>query len=367
MLSTAPSATLPGIDCAGSGVRFLGLEVGERNRRAFHRCARADGRLKVPSGVVITPALGAALPAAPGVWHLVWGRAKPPLVWMVGPAVELPSPRAVVDVPAGAVLDVSTPAARRRSARRLLDRSGKPTDGWMSRHVHRKVSRACARPALRLGVSANQATLATLLLGLAAAWCFARTGRPTLVLGGLLFWLASMADGIDGEIARLTFTESAAGAQLDTLADDLTYASCYAGATIGWWRQGMGWPGAAVVAGTLVALAATVLWATRLVTRNGPPGKRRLVPLTPIEHAVVDAAAATGKPPLRAAAAVFQIFRRELFSPALFVASLTTARRAVLPVVIAAGLGLALTVLIVYRRDVGTAMRARYRAAPDAV
>lgn len=234
----------------------------------------------------------------------------------------------------------------------------------MSRHVHRKVSRTCTRPALRLGVSANQATLATLALGLVAAWSFAQTGRLTMALGGLLFWVTSMVDGVDGEIARLTFTESAAGEQFDTFVDDLTYASCFAGVMAGWWRQGMGWPGATAVVVILAALVMTVVWATRLVSENGPPAEGRFVSLTPVEYAVVDAAGATGRPLLRAAAAVFQIFRRELFSAALFVVSLTTARRAVLPVVIAAGLGFALSVLIVYQREIRTAMRARYRE-PD--
>jgi phosphatidylglycerophosphate synthase len=345
---------------AGRDGRILGLRVSERNRRVGERVARLGGRLEIPPGVMVAPALVSVLPDRPGLWHLRWDPERPPLAWNVGPD-SAPSAAATIDVPPHAVVDVSTREARRRSARLLLQASGKPTDGWMSRHVHRKVSRACSVPALWLGVTANQATLAVFGVGLAAAWYFAQTGRATMALGGLLFWMTSVLDGVDGEIARLTLTESAAGAQLDTVVDDLTYAACYAGVMVGWWRQGMGAAGFALVAGTFAALGLTVLWATRMVKRSGPPSNARFVALTPIELAVVDAARGTGKRGLRFAASFFQIFRRELFSIALFAASLLTAWRGVLPLTIAGGLVVALGVLVTYRGDLEAAMRARFR------
>ncbi len=357
---TATASALPGSPPAAERVRLLGLDVAERNRRVLVRSGRVDGRLEVPPGVAITPVLTAALPREAGVWQLVWDAGRPPIVWMVG-AAGGKGAGGIVRAPAGGALDASTGPARRLAAARLLNASGKPTDGWISRHVHRRVSRIVSVLALGAGVTANQATLGTFAVGLAAAWAFALTGRASMAIGGLLFWLTSIVDGVDGEIARLTFTESAAGEQLDTVMDDLTYLACYAGVMAGWWRQGMGPLGAFVVAGTLAAILATVVWATRLVRRDGPRADRRVVPLTPIEIAVIDAAAATGRPLLRAAASFFQIFRRELFTIALFVVSLTTSRRAVLPIVVAAGLASALVVLLTCQAEIAAAMRARYQ------
>lgn len=78
------------------------------------------------------------------------------------------------------VLDVSTPAARRAAAWRLLQASGKPQDGWLSRHVHRKASRLFSHMFLELGLSANVATTLTFCVGLLAAYMMAQTSHRTI-------------------------------------------------------------------------------------------------------------------------------------------------------------------------------------------
>ena len=69
------------------------------------------------------------------------------------------------------------------------------------------------------------------------------------MLGTLVFWFASIADGIDGEMARLTLRESSWGDTLDTSVDQATYLAVYVGLMIGCWRQGLGPAGWALVAG----------------------------------------------------------------------------------------------------------------------
>jgi hypothetical protein len=58
----------------------------------------------------------------------------------------------------------------------------------------------------------------------------------------------------------------------------------------------------------------------------------------PIEGAVSGAARETGAMPLRVAAAVFILFRREAFTFTFFLVSLVTAERVVYPALVAAGL-----------------------------
>src|SRR5438105_636164 len=121
--------------------RFLGLPVDERNARVVRRSAARAGligeeparfdaddgdgsgapTLRVPAGVAITRALVDALPAPTVTWELVWDGANRPIVWS-GPAPSTGRKR--IDVPDGAALDVSSAAARRRSAWRLLRESG---------------------------------------------------------------------------------------------------------------------------------------------------------------------------------------------------------------------------------------------------
>jgi CDP-L-myo-inositol myo-inositolphosphotransferase len=88
----------------------------------------------------------------------------------------------------------------------------------------------------------------------------AQTSHATLILGALVFWFASVADGIDGEMARLTFRESAWGEQLDTAVDQVTYLVAYAGLLIGCWRQGIGRAGWALLIGVAIGVPLLLYW-----------------------------------------------------------------------------------------------------------
>ena len=348
--------------------RFLGLALAERNRRIARRtvgpdAVAADGdtlrpTLTIPAGVAITPALFEALPApgAAGVWELDWHPNRPPLLWH-GPVATATSPRQMMTLPGGAVLDVATPAARRRSTWRLLRASGKPADGWLSRHVHRRISRLFSYVFLQLGLSANLATFATFGVGALAAWLLAQTSHATMIAGGFLVWFTSIADGIDGEVARLTLTESALGEQLDTGVDLATYVLALAGVFVGWRRQGAGWPGAVLIALVAAGLPIAVFWAMAMV-RRARGTRQFFVPTKPIELAIRAAVASGAPAPLRAASAVFVLFRREAFSLAFFLVSLATGRRIVFPALIACGLLIVAATLYAYRPRIEQELRA---------
>ena len=255
------------------------------------------------------------------------------------------------------VLDIATAAARRQAAWRLLRSSGKPQDGWLSRHVHRRVSRLFSYVFMELGLSANAATFLTFLMGVFAATMMAQTSHATMIAGGLLFWFTSIADGIDGEIARVTLSESAFGEQLDTGVDQLTHLSGLVGVLIGCWRQGVGPAGVAMVLVVVTGTPLVLLWAMAMVRRARGTGQF-FVPTKPIETAVFNAARETGALPLRAAAAVFVLFRREAFSFSFFLLSLVTARRAAIPALIAVGLAVVIVTLAGYGRALDKALRA---------
>lgn len=298
-----------------SAPRFLGLTAAERNARVIRRTPHLAAGLTIPPDVIITPD--------------------------------------------GAMLDVSTASARRRAAWRLLRASGKPTDGWLSRHVHRKVSRICSYLLLRLGLTANHATFLTFLVGAAASWLMAGTSHKTMIAGAFLFWCASIADGIDGEMARLTLTESAYGEQLDTAVDHATHLMGYAGVMVGWWRQGISPTGWTLAIGVAVGVPVALLWAMQLVRRAQDIHDRFFVDTKPIELGITAAAAATGAPALRLASSVFVLFRREAFSLTFFLVSLVTGQRAIYPALLAAGLAVVAATLLMYRAEIESAIRSR--------
>lgn len=103
--------------------------------------------------------------------------------------------------------------------RRLLRTTGKPTDGLVSRNLNRPISRSISRLLVQTQITPNQ--ISFLVLGVLAGgtWTVSRGTPQGFVLGVLLFHLASVLDGCDGEIARLKFLESRRGAWLDTSVD----------------------------------------------------------------------------------------------------------------------------------------------------
>jgi phosphatidylglycerophosphate synthase len=349
---TAPAAFR--ILAEEAGPWFLGLRLAERNRRVAERhggtgqsAGSAPAMLKVPAGVAITPALLEALPPLEGVWHLEWDRADLPLMWYAPTGAAQATPQSF-QLPSDAVLDVSTAAARRRASWRLLRASGKPADGWLSRHIHRRVSRILSYLLLTAGLSAHSATVATFGIGVASAWLMAQTSHGTMILAALLFWCASIADGIDGEMARLTLSDSRLGEQLDTGVDQLTYLFGLVGMMIGWMRQGIDATGIVVGASVLLGTPMILFWGMGLV-RRARRTTQFFVPTKPIEGAVFSAARRTGAPVLRLAAVVFVLFRREAFSLAFFIVSFLTGLRAVYPLLMACGLGIVTLTFLLHR------------------
>jgi len=346
----------------GPGPLFLGVAAAERNRRVARRAAAADptlaGMLRVPDDVVLTRRLFEALPHQ-GTWQIRWHPTRPPLAWQGLGRVQPPE---LMPAPDDAVFDVSNAATRRAAAWRLLQQSGKPSDGWLARHVHRKISRLFSYALLQCGLSADHATWLTFGIGVVSALLMAQTNHLTMIAGAFLFWFASIADGIDGEMARLTLTESASGEALDTFVDQATHLLCYAGVMIGWWRQGIDRAEAMLAIGVAVALPATLVWAMHLV-RRASRAHQFFVDTKAIEFAVTDAARHTGAAPLKAASWIFVLFRREAFSLTFFAISLATAWRGIYPAALAAGVLIVALTLVVYRRPLDAALKARFAAA----
>jgi phosphatidylglycerophosphate synthase len=334
---------------------LLGLPVSERNRRVASRRGgvlptpgSSLPTLSIPAGVAITPRLFDRLPPPDGLWHLVWDPRAAPIVWRRTTAAGSGGAAHLLQLPPGVALDVSTIDARRAAAWQLLKTSGKPADGWLSRHLHRRVSRIFSYLFLSAGLSANVATFATLGIGIGSAWLMAQTSHATMIAGGLLFWCASIADGIDGEMARLTLSESRLGEQLDTGVDLLTYVCGLTGVFVGWTRQGIGPRGVALAAIVVAGIPTVLFWAMRMV-RRARKTDQLFVPTKPIEGAVFAAARRLRAPMLRAAAAVFVLFRREAFSLTFFLVSLFTSARAVYPLLLAAGLAVVTLTFLLHR------------------
>ncbi len=125
----------------------------------------------------------------------------------------------------------------------------KDTEGFMSRHVERKISTAISKHLVNTPVTPNQMTVFSLLVGLAGAACIYKGQWVCQVIGALLFLAHSILDGCDGEIARIKFMESRFGGILDFWGDNLVHAAVF-------WAIGQAWH--SVTGGVLPLLLAWI-------------------------------------------------------------------------------------------------------------
>jgi 1L-myo-inositol 1-phosphate cytidylyltransferase / CDP-L-myo-inositol myo-inositolphosphotransferase len=140
-------------------------------------------------------------------------------------------PLRAVALPAGCWWqDVDTPHDA-QAARRALRRSlGKATDGPVSRWLNRPLSTRLSMVLAPLRPAPDLVSLVAFALGLAGAALLAAGRGPA---GALLVHAASVADGVDGEVARLQLRGGPRGALLDGVLDRVADAAILAG--LGLW------------------------------------------------------------------------------------------------------------------------------------
>ena len=176
-------------------------------------------------------------------------------------------------------LDVDTPADLVRAEQLLLSRLGKAEDGPVSRHLNRPLSRRISRRLVATRLSPLVMSALAFLLAAVAGLLFAFSVAWWLIaLSGTLVQVASVLDGVDGEIARLRFEESPRGAWLDAVLD--RYADGIVLGGMAWGSataNALAWPvGLAALVGALaVSYSAARYEAT---FRTPAPWSRRAIP-----------------------------------------------------------------------------------------
>ncbi len=146
-----------------------------------------------------------------------------------------------VDADGAFWIDIDDIYALRRAERALLFRLRKPTDGPVARTLNRPVSLWMTRRLVGTSLSPNAITLLSFLISVCAAGFFCLRQTWALVLGGLMAQFASILDGCDGEVARLTYRESEFGRWLDAVLDRYADAFLIGGMTVFTLRAGEGW------------------------------------------------------------------------------------------------------------------------------
>ena len=86
---------------------------------------------------------------------------------------------------------------------------------WFTLYFHRSISIYFTKIFLKIGISANQATLIDFFIGIVGGTFFAFGDPKYWAVGVFMFYLAQIFDRVDGEVARYNKSASAAGEYLD--------------------------------------------------------------------------------------------------------------------------------------------------------
>ncbi|MCD6559284.1 MAG: NTP transferase domain-containing protein [Palaeococcus sp.] len=134
-------------------------------------------------------------------------------------------------------MDIDTPEDLKRARHFLIRNSIKGAgDGFVSRYFNRKISTRISELLVER-ITPNQMTVITFAMGILSA--FVVFFSPSL--GGVLYQISSILDGVDGEIARASMRTSRFGGYLDSIMDRyvdfaflLSLAVVHGGATFFW-------------------------------------------------------------------------------------------------------------------------------------
>ncbi len=126
--------------------------------------------------------------------------------------------------------------AEERLARSLKDDTAH-TDAPLARILDRNLSWRISKRLAGTSITPNQVTLANTMVGLASAWMFTSPSYLIRLLGALLFLFSITVDGVDGELARLTMSETKFGGMLDVATDNIVHAAIFAGLFYGCYRN----------------------------------------------------------------------------------------------------------------------------------
>jgi len=147
-----------------------------------------------------------------------------------------------------------------------LAAKGLAVEEWLDLHFFRPIGIRIARALYPTGISPDQVTLWSLLIGLVAGHLFVYRDRWIDVIGFVLFIVSDVFDSADGQLARLRGTSTRFGRALDGINDNLRFVNLYLHLMYRLAHAGVGWWGVLLVA--LAGLAHTYQSAAADFIRN---------------------------------------------------------------------------------------------------
>jgi phosphatidylglycerophosphate synthase len=170
------------------------------------------------------------------------------------------------------VVDATNRAAVERGLFKGLESA---SDGWVDRHLNRKLSHWFSRQFVRLPLTPNHVTFIACAIGLLAAVCLAHGSWGSSVLGAILLQWSTVIDCCDGEVARLKFLESTSGYYLDITCDNVVHIAVFV--AIAWSGYQLMGQSYVLLLGGMAAFGTLMSFIMMLATHHGRPRQAPVV------------------------------------------------------------------------------------------
>jgi len=143
-------------------------------------------------------------------------------------------------IPAHALIETKFPAPYyqfivddfsklKEAQKRLTETIRLSTPGPVARYFNKRISIPISVFLSKLNIHPNWITLVNMLLGISSGFWVAKGTYLPCVIGGVIFQMASIFDGCDGEVAKLTYQTSKFGQYFDSLSDNGALVSFFIG------------------------------------------------------------------------------------------------------------------------------------------
>ena len=132
-------------------------------------------------------------------------------------------------------IDVDDKTDRKNAELLICNKLKKDTDGPVSQILNRPISLRISKLLLKTGITPNQISILSTVIGLVGASFFFSGEYFYLILGGILIHIHSIVDGCDGEVARLKLRQTKYGGWLDSVLDRYVDAAIILGLAYGYW------------------------------------------------------------------------------------------------------------------------------------
>jgi phosphatidylglycerophosphate synthase len=143
------------------------------------------------------------------------------------------------------------------------------TGGPIAKYINKRISLPISLILSKMWISPNAITAVNIVIGLFSGVFVADGYRYSVILlGAILFQIASIVDGCDGEVAKLTFRTSKFGQYIDTLSDNLSLCSFLIGMVAGYWRHTHSFVAFYVGGMMFLTTGITLFWMIRYLKQN---------------------------------------------------------------------------------------------------